>query len=297
MNNTHTSQARFLDYLELCKPRVVALMVLTAIVAMLLASPTGTIPWSIIIYASLGISAAAGAGGCINHLIDRKIDAVMARTKGRPLPTGRIRHSRAVLLATVLSVGSMLIMFTMVNALAAILTLLTLIGYAGVYTLVLKRATPQNIVIGGLAGAMPPLLGWSSVTGSIEASALLLVLIIFTWTPPHFWALAIHRHKEYAQANLPMLPVTHGIRFTKINILLYTFLMIVVTYLAFAINMFGLIYLVGLTLLNAAFLYYVIRLYRGSGVEYALKTFHFSITYLGLLFLLMLADHYLSVFI
>ena len=179
------------------------------------------------------------------------------------------------------------------NSQAALLSFLSLVGYAGVYTLLLKRLTPQNIVIGGLAGAMPPLLGWSAVTGHIDGTCLLLVLIIFTWTPPHFWALAIHRHKEYEKANIPMLPVTHGIHFTKVHILLYTLLMIAATYLPFAIDMFGLIYFVGLTFLNAGFLFHVIRMYRRSDSIYALKTFHYSILYLGILFILMLIDHFI----
>ena len=283
------------DYIELCKPRVVALMILTAIVAMLLASPTGLVPWSIVIYGALGIGMAACAGGTINHLIDRRIDGIMARTKGRPIPSGRIKPERAILMASLLTGGSMFMLFNFVNSTAAILSLLTLVGYAGVYTLILKRATPQNIVIGGLAGAMPPLLGWSAVTGHIDGTCLLLVLIIFTWTPPHFWALAIHRHKEYEKASLPMLPVTHGIKFIILNILLYTLLMIAVTYLPFAIDMFGLIYFIGLTFLNAGFLYYVVRLYRHNNSIYALRTFHYSIFYMMVLFLLMLVDHYIPI--
>jgi len=259
---------------------------------MLLASPIAVVPWNAIIYGGIGIALSAAAGGTINHLIDRRIDAIMARTKQRPLPSGRVKLSHAIFLATLLTIISMVIMFTLVNSLAAVLTLLTLIGYAGVYTLILKRATPQNIVIGGLAGAMPPLLGWSAVTGHIDGPALILVLIIFTWTPPHFWALAIHRYQEYKDANIPMMPVTHGIPFTKLNILLYTLLMIAVTYLAFAIDIFGLIYLIGITFLNAGFLYHVIRLYRSTDLKPALQTFHYSIIYLGILFLVMLVDHY-----
>ena len=283
------------DYIELCKPRVVALMMLTAVVAMLLASPTGLVSWNILFYGTWGISMAACAGGTINHLIDQRIDRIMARTKGRPIPSGRIKPSRAILMAIALTLGSMFILFHFVNTTAAVLSLLTLIGYAGIYTLLLKRATPQNIVIGGLAGAMPPLLGWSAVTGHIDGTALLLVLIIFTWTPPHFWALAIHRHKEYEKANIPMLPVTHGIHFTKLNALLYTLLMIGATYLPFAIDMFGLVYFVGLTLLNGGFLYHVIRMYRNNDSIYALKTFHYSIFYMSTLFLLMLVDHYFPI--
>lgn len=288
-----TTRITFNDYLELCKPRVVALMVLTAIVAMLLASPTEITPWHAIIFGGIGIALSAAAGGTINHLIDRRIDAIMARTKQRPLPSGRVKLSHAIALAASLTLISMTVMFAFVNPMAAVLTLLTLIGYAGVYTLILKRATPQNIVIGGLAGAMPPLLGWSSVTGHIDGPALILVLIIFTWTPPHFWALAIHRYKEYKAADIPMMPVTHGIQFTKINILLYTILMIAVTYFAFALDMFGLIYLIGVTILNAGFLYYVIQLYRCKDSKPAYKTFHYSIMYLGILFLVMLVDHYI----
>jgi heme o synthase len=283
---------RLRDYIELCKPRVITLMVLTAVIAMILACPDGQVPaWDIVVYGGLGIALAAAAGGSINHLIDRRIDAIMARTKQRPIPAGRISLSHAVWLAILLSLSSMLILFLKVNTMVAVLSLLSLMGYAGIYTLILKRATPQNIVIGGLSGAMPPLLGWSAVTGHIDGTGLLLVLIIFTWTPPHFWALAIHRHKEYERANIPMLPVTHGIHFTKINIVLYTLLMFAVTYLAFAVDMFGLVYFFGLTILNGIFLYHVIRLYCSSESKYALKTFHYSIIYLGVLFLVMLVDH------
>lgn len=283
------------DYIELCKPRVVALMVLTAVVAMILASPTGLVPLHVLLYGTIGIGMTACAGGTINHLIDQRIDNIMARTKSRPIPSGRIKSSRAIIMASLLTGVAMFVLFNFVNATTAILSLLTLIGYAGIYTLFLKRATPQNIVIGGLAGAAPPLLGWSAVTGHIDGACLLLVLIIFTWTPPHFWSLAIHRREEYKKANLPMLPVTHGIPYTKLNILLYTLLMIATTYLPFAIDMFGLIYFVGVTLLNVGFLYHVIRLYRHKDSIYALQTFHYSIFYMSILFVLMLVDHYLPI--
>jgi len=283
------------NYIELCKPRVVALMVLTAVISMVLASPSGLVSWNIILFGALGIGMAACAGGTVNHLIDRRIDSVMSRTRNRPLPAGRVKPIGAAVMATVLTAGSMYVLFYYINSTTAILSLLTLIGYGGVYTMLLKRTTPQNIVIGGLAGAMPPLLGWSAVTGHIDGTCMLLVLIIFTWTPPHFWALAIHRHKEYEKANIPMLPVTHGIQFTKLNVLLYTLLMISATYLPFAIDMFGLVYFVGLTFLNAGFLYHVIRMYRRNDSIYALKTFHYSIFYLSTLFLLMLVDHYFPI--
>ncbi|MCB1827090.1 MAG: heme o synthase [Coxiellaceae bacterium] len=269
-------------------------MVLTAFVAMLLAAPSGAVPWETVLFGCLGISFAAGAGGAINHLIDRHADAVMARTSGRPLPSGRVKLAYAIALASGLTILSMIILLTEVNVVAAILSFLSLVGYAGVYTLILKRATPQNIVIGGLAGAMPPLLGWSAMTGTITGHALLLVLIIFTWTPPHFWALAIYRLEEYKKANIPMMPVTHGIPFTKMQILLYTLLMIAVTYLAFAVDMFGWIYFIGVTLLNAGFLYSVIKLYRSNDTKDGLKTFRYSITYLGILFIVMLLDHYFA---
>jgi heme o synthase len=290
-------RARIADYIELCKPRVVALMVLTAIIAMLLASPSGTLRWQVLIYGSLGIMLAALAGGAINQLIDSRIDAVMARTQGRPLPSGRVKPRQAIIMSTILGLSGIAILFTLVNTMVAILSFMTLIGYAGVYTLFLKRATPQNIVIGGLAGAMPPLLGWVAVTGKITAAPLLLVLIIFTWTPPHFWALAIHRHKEYAKVNIPMLPVTHGLEYTRLNVLLYTVLMVTTTYLPFAINMSGPLYVVGISFLNAVFIYLALRLYVTRATRYALRTFHYSIFYLMMLFLVLLIDHYLPLLV
>lgn len=295
MNETLSYRPTLSAYFELCKPRAVALMALTAFVAMLLAVPSNTaIPWPLVFYSILGISLTAAAGASINHLIERRIDATMSRTKDRPIPSGRIQLPQAIIFASCLTAISMVIMFTLVNKTAALLSLLTLVGYAGVYTFILKQATPQNIVIGGLAGAMPPLLGWSSVTGTIDSGALLLVAIIFTWTPPHFWALAIHRYKEYKEAGLPMMPITHGIAFTKINIVLYTLLMIIITYLAFAIHRFGWIYFIGVTMINMRFLYYAISLYRCNDSKYALTTFRFSIVYLALLFSIMVIDHYIA---
>ncbi len=281
------------DYLELCKPRVVALMTLTAIVAMFLASPPGELSWRVLLLGSLGITLAACSGGVINHLIDRRIDAIMARTKGRPLAAGRIQPRQAGLWAAGLIIASMVILTLWVNAVVALLSFLAMVGYAGIYTLFLKRATPQNIVIGGLAGAMPPLLGWTAVTGQIEVPGLLLVLIIYTWTPPHFWALAIHRYADYSKANIPMLPVTHGIQFTRLSILLYTILMMAVTYLPFILNENGLIYAIGVSVLNLIFLYYAINLYRDKHPRYAFATFRYSIFYLMLLFLLLLIDHFI----
>jgi len=285
------AEATYKDYLTLCKPRVVALMILTAIIAMFLASPTGGVPWQILIFASLGITFAACSGATINHLIDASIDEVMTRTKRRPIPAGRVQPKQAIIFAAVLAVLSMLVLVIFVNVITAILSLLTLIGYAGIYTWFLKRATPQNIVIGGLAGAMPPLLGWTAVTGSIDPQGLMLVMIIFVWTPPHFWALAIDRHREYAKANVPMLPVTHGLAYTRLNVLLYSLLLVAVTYLLFVIDMTGLVYLLGVTLLNVGFLYYAVNLYLNKKPDMAYATFRYSILYLALLFILLLVDH------
>lgn len=282
------------DYLELCKPKVVALMLLTALVGMYLASP-GLVPMKLIIAAMTGIGFAAGSAAVINHLIDRRIDAIMARTKRRPIATGRVSPKQAIAFALLLAVISMAILVTYVNALTAWLTLATLMGYAVVYTMYLKRATPQNIVIGGAAGAAPPLLGWVAVTGHVSAASLLLVLIIFVWTPPHFWALAIYRYRDYAEADIPMLPVTHGVAFTKISILLYTLLLVAVSVLPFVIDMSGWLYFIGALLLGGRFLQWSWRLYRTEQAIIAMKVFRFSIVYLMLLFVLLLADHYLMI--
>ena len=279
------------DYLELTKPKVVALMVLTVVIGMCLATP-GLVPLDIMVFGNIGIALCAGSAAVINHVVDRQIDMVMARTHKRPVATGRVEPLQAILFAFFLGILGMGILVFMVNALTAWLTLASLIGYAVIYTLILKRATPQNIVIGGLAGAAPPLLGWTAVTGQFEGHALLLVLIIFAWTPPHFWALAIHRKEEYAKADIPMLPVTHGEAYTKLHILLYTVIMLVASVLPFLTGMSGIIYLIGALVLGARFLYWSIALLRESRPHAAIKTFRFSITYLMLLFVVLLVDHY-----
>ncbi len=279
------------DFLELTKPKVVALMLLTSVIGMLLATP-GMPSLTILIFGNLGIAFLAGAAAVVNHVVDQKIDTVMARTRRRPVATGRVSQTDALLFAALLALTGMLVLIWQVNALTAWLTLASLVGYAGVYTLFLKRATPQNIVIGGLAGAMPPLLGWTAVTNQVDGHALLLVLIIFAWTPPHFWALAIHRKEEYAKAGIPMLPVTHGNRYTELHILLYTLILLAVTLLPFATGMSGWIYLAGATALGLRFLQYAVRLLRGDDRRVALATFKYSITYLMALFVVLLADHY-----
>lgn len=286
------SVAKWRDYLELGKPRVVALMLVTAIVGMLLASP-GFVPWQILFAATVGIGLIASSAAAINHLVEHRSDALMGRTERRPLPAGRLTPRHAFTFALILGGAGAFILIVFVNLLTAALTLATLIGYAGFYTLYLKRATPQNIVIGGAAGAAPPLLGWTAVTGHFDPQALLLVLIIFTWTPPHFWALAIARCQEYAKAKIPMLPVTHGIRFTTISILLYTILLTVVTLLPFIIDMSGLFYLIIALVLNAFFIYFAIKLLKTENPHVGMQTFRYSILYLAILFLALLIDHYL----
>lgn len=278
-------------YYELCKPRVVLLMLLTAIVGMHLAVP-GWVPWQPLILGTIGIGLAASSAAALNQLVEHHIDTIMQRTRKRPLPTGQVTTKQALLFAFVLGIASMTILAVWVNPLTAVLTLLSLIGYAIIYTLYLKRATPQNIVIGGVVGAAPPLLGWTAVTGQLDPYALLLVLIIYVWTPPHFWALAIYRYDEYAKANIPMLPVTHGIAFTKINIILYTILLILVSLLPYLTKMSGLIYLVSAVLLGARFLQWSFRLWESEEPKVAMQTFWFSIIYLVLLFVALLLDHY-----
>ena len=282
------------DYFEMCKPKVVALLLLTAVIGMFLATPE-MVPLDILFFGTLGIGMAAGAAAVVNHVIDRRIDAIMVRTDSRPIPSGKIAPKHAIIFAALMSLISMLMLYWLVNPLTAWLTLFGLVGYAFVYTMYLKRATPQNIVIGGISGAIPPLLGWTSVTGlngEIPAHALLLVLIIYTWTPPHFWALAIHRRDDYAKAEIPMLPVTHGIDFTKTCILLYTILLIVTTTLPWLVGMSGLFYLFGSLLLGVQFLRMSFKLKFGKDTLQPIRTFRFSITYLMLLFLVMLVDHY-----
>lgn len=278
------------DYWILCKPRVVALMLVTVLVGMYLAP--GQITLTLLLANLGGIGLVAGAAAAINHIVDRRIDALMARTEQRPLAQGRITVGQAIGFALLLGVSGLSLLFVWVNSLTAWLTFLTLIGYAGIYTGYLKRATPQNIVIGGLAGAAPPLLGWTAVTNHLDPHALLLVLIIFTWTPPHFWALAIYRFKDYQQADVPMLPVTHGIRYTKLNVLMYTILLLLVSALPCVVGMSGWVYGLGAGLLGLRFLYWAIMLLYRETSRIAMQTFRFSIIYLLVLFVLLLLDHY-----
>ncbi len=279
------------DYWTLCKPRVVMLMILTSIVGMCLASDRA-IPLFTLFFGNLGIALVASAAAALNHVADQHIDKLMRRTQHRPIAQGKISTRNSIIFSTVIGTLGLLILLVLINPMTAGLTFLSLIGYAAVYTLYLKHATPQNIVIGGIAGAAPPLLGWTAVTGVVSAQALLLVLIIYVWTPPHFWALAIYRLEDYAKANIPMLPHTHGVPYTKLNILLYTILLMCVTTLPYVIQMSGLIYFVGVTVANLIFLFYAIRLFCSDKREYAIATFRYSITYLGILFLLLLFDHY-----
>jgi protoheme IX farnesyltransferase len=295
MSNSATSASstpKIADFLTLCKVKVVALIMLTAVVGMFLAVP-GLPPIHLVVLASIGIALASSSAAVFNHVIDQKIDNEMARTHKRPLPEGKISSRTALIFGVVIGVIGIGILVVGVNILTAILTLLALIGYAVFYTMYLKRATPQNIVIGGAAGAAPPLLGWTSITNSIELGALLLFLIIFIWTPPHFWALAIHRKKEYAKVNIPMLPVTHGHYFTRIQILLYTILLVVITVIPYLVGMSGLIYLVGAMLLGLGFLYFAVQMLRlPEDKQLPMKTFGYSINYLMILFIILLIDHY-----
>lgn len=282
---------RVRDYYELTKPRVVMLIVFTAIIGMFLAVP-GFPPGAALIFGTLGIALCAASAAAVNQIIDRQIDARMARTQGRPIVQGHIGVWQASLFAAALAVIGGGVLVWQVNALTAWLTLATLVGYAVVYTVYLKRATPQNIVIGGASGAAPPLLGWVAVTGEIHAHALILFLIIFVWTPPHFWALAIDRREDYARAGLPMLPVTHGEQFTRLHILLYTILLVLVTTLPVLIGMSGVVYLVASLGLNAGFLYYAVRLYLRPSTPLPMQTFNYSILYLMGIFSALLVDHY-----
>jgi protoheme IX farnesyltransferase len=288
------SSAIFYQYLELTKPRVVALIVFTAIIGMFLAVP-GMVPLRALIFGTIGIWLAAASAAAINHLIDQRIDRVMARTSQRPLATGTLTSAQVLAFAVVLGAISMTILIALVNPLTAALTFASLIGYAVVYTAWLKRATPQNIVIGGAAGAAPPVLGWAAVTGHVHPYALLLFLIIFVWTPPHFWALAIFRREDYSRAQVPMLPVTHGVTYTRWHVLFYTILLIVVTVLPFLTGMSGLFYLGGALVLGAGFLYYAIVLMNPPNEFFAMKVFNYSIIYLMALFAFLLIDHYVDV--
>ena len=279
-------------YLELTKPKVVALITFTALVGTLLASP-GLPRLEALVWGNLGIALAAACAATINHVLDRRIDEQMARTRARPLPSGRLSERNAVLFAAVLGVTAMALLAFLVNLLTAVLTFCSLIGYAVIYTVWLKRATSQNIVIGGAAGAAPPVLGWTAVTNSVDPNALLLFLIIFVWTPPHFWALAIARRDEYASAGIPMLPVTHGLAYTRRQVLLYTVLLVIVTLMPFLTHMSGLLYLAAALILNTGFLYYALALEITARAELPMRVFRFSVTYLMWLFAALLVDHYL----
>ena len=279
------------DYAELCKPRVVGLIVFTAVIGMFLATP-GAVPLAILIPATLGIALAAGSAAAINHVAEHRIDALMARTKNRPLPQGGLNRTQALTFALLIGALAMVLLVAFVNVLTAVLTFASLIGYAVVYTMYLKYATPQNIVIGGAAGAAPPVLGWTAVTGQVDPHALLLFLIIFAWTPPHFWALAIYRREEYAKAQIPMLPITHGVDFTRKQILLYTIILTISTVLPFVTYMSGLVYLIGALALDAGFLYYAIAMLRDDDDQIAWAAFRYSIVYLTGLFFFFFLDHY-----
>jgi len=297
MNGMATSIAwnetasRINQFYRLTKPRVVSLIVFTAVIGMFLAVP-GVVPVDILFFGTIGIALVAGAAAALNCLVEQKMDAVMARTKGRPLPQGKVSVPETTFFLGLVGGLGLFMLYHWVNPLTMWLTLGTFVGYAIIYTIILKPLTPQNIVIGGASGAMPPVLGWAAVTGEVTADALLLFLIIFAWTPPHFWALALYRKNEYAAIGMPMLPVTHGDQFTRLHVLLYTVILCIVTILPYVTQMSGLIYLAGATALNAIFMYYAIRIYRNYSDELAKKTFRYSILYLALLFVALLVDHY-----
>ena len=284
--------ANWRDYYEMCKPRVVMLMILTSLVGMFLAVP-GMVPFDVLLFGNLGIALVAASGAVVNHFIDRKIDIKMKRTHNRPLPQGRVDPRGTIIFAIAIGLMGMAILLAWVNPLCAWLTLASFIGYAFIYTGYLKHATPQNIVIGGLSGAMPPLLGWSAVTGSIEPDALILVLIIFAWTPPHFWALALHRKDEYAKSGVPMLPVTHGEQVTKVHIIAYTGILLVVSSMPYFSGMSGVFFLACAMILGAGFLFFSWLLMIRPGPTTAMDTFRYSIVYLALLFIALLVDHYI----
>ena len=282
---------RLHQYYLLTKPRVVSLIVFCAVIGMFLATP-GAVPSVILVAATVGIALVAGAAAAVNCLIEQKIDAVMARTRARPLPRGELNSRQTLVFSGLLGGAGLMLLFQFVNPLTMWLTLATFVGYAIIYTIFLKPATPQNIVIGGASGAMPPILGWAAVANEVTPEALLLFLIIFVWTPPHFWSLALYRTKEYAKVGMPMLPVTHGPEYTRLQILLYTILLFAVTLLPFVIGMSGLIYLASAVVLGAAFLYYAIRMYVAYSDKLAHKTFRYSIWYLSAVFAALLVDHY-----
>jgi protoheme IX farnesyltransferase len=286
--------SHFKQYLELTKPKVVLLILFTAFVGMLLSMRNfPTSEWILIFWGMVGIGLSSGAAAAVNHWADQKADAIMLRTQHRPLPSGELSAAKVLIFASVLTAIGMFVLVYFVNVLTAVLTFLSLIGYAFVYTFYLKRATPQNIVIGGAAGATPPVLGWSTMTGHVTADALIMFGIIFAWTPPHFWALAIYRKEDYAKADIPMLPVTHGVKFTQLHIIFYTVLLIIVTVFPFLTGMSGLIYLTGALVLGGKFLWMAIELKRTESPLLAWQTFKYSIWYLMLLYAFLLADHYI----
>ncbi|TFH12314.1 MAG: protoheme IX farnesyltransferase [Nitrosomonadales bacterium] len=286
----HTA-SRVQQFYRLTKPRVVSLIVFTAIIGMFLSVP-GAVPLNALIFGTIGIALVAGAAAAVNCLVEQKIDSVMARTRGRPLPRGEVTSPETLFFLVVIGGGGLYMLHQWVNPLTMWLTLVTFVGYAIIYTVILKPLTPQNIVIGGASGAMPPVLGWTAVTGEISADALLLFLIIFAWTPPHFWALALYRKLEYAKVGMPMLPVTHGDNFTRLHVLLYTFILCAVTLMPYATQMGGLIYLVSAVILDAIFLYYAVKIYLDYSDHLARVTFRYSIFYLTALFTALLVDHY-----
>ena len=279
------------NFFALCKPRVTSLIVFTAVIGMFLATPA-MVPWPILIATTIGIACASGAAAAFNCLIEHKIDAVMARTRGRPLPTGQGSSGETSVFATLLGGTGLAILYIFVNPLTMWLTLATFVGYAVIYTVFLKPATPMNIVIGGASGAMPPILGWAAVTNTVSPESLIMFLIIFVWTPPHFWALALYRREEYAKVGMPMLPVTHGEAFTLLHILLYTIILVAVSLMPYGLGMSGLIYLVSVLILDAIFMAYVVALYKKYSDALAKRTFRYSIIYLTLLFAALLVDHY-----
>jgi protoheme IX farnesyltransferase len=283
--------SRMNQFYRLTKPRVVSLIVFTAVIGMFLAVP-GAVPLNALIFGTIGIALVAGAAAAVNCLVEQKIDSVMARTRGRPLPRGEVSSPETLFFLALIGGGGLYMLHQWVNPLTMWLTLITFVGYAIIYTVILKPLTPQNIVIGGASGAMPPVLGWTAVTGEISADALLLFLIIFAWTPPHFWALALYRKLEYAKVGMPMLPVTHGDKFTRLHVLLYTFILCAVTLMPYATQMGGLIYLISAVILDAVFLYYAVRIYRDYSDQLARTTFRYSIFYLTALFTALLVDHY-----
>ncbi|MBM3343972.1 MAG: protoheme IX farnesyltransferase [Betaproteobacteria bacterium] len=291
----HTpSSSRAYQFYQLTKPRVVSLIVFTAIIGMFLAVP-GMVPLAPFIAGTIGIALVAGAAAAINCLVEQKIDAVMARTRARPLPRGQLTSMQTLVFAGVVGGVGMWVLYQWVNALTMWLTLATFVGYAVIYTVILKPLTPQNIVIGGASGAMPPVLGWAAMTGEVTIEALTLFLIIFAWTPPHFWALALYRREEYAKAGVPMLPVTHGEKFTRLNLLLYTFILLACSLLPFVVKLSGLIYLVSALALGIGFLVYAVRIYRDYSDQLARRTFRYSIVYLTALFAALLIDHYIRI--